>query len=234
MIETPEERTHRLNANRGNGVLQSSQFGHALIAEPTAVLVLPEAPYWDNGGSKHGVAVVESPVSDRERNYALVFDTDGGYINVEPFEFGIAAPGAEFNFNADRDRLFIGTEDDPTADTLHVQYCFAADVDYLSAVVEDVDEDTLKAVEASVLAALQEEFGEGIAVEYSSGGERWDDVSVMYSTRYPAQRELDGRLNAFTSNIMFGLEENEKYLKVRDGRGEQIIWDALREHGVEL
>jgi hypothetical protein len=230
MKETPAERNQRLDDNRENG-----RFGTSRQAEQDKTLVLPEAPYWDNGGSQEGVTVIESPVSDRERNYSLTFN-NGGYITVNPFMFGIESPETSGQYSGDRDSLFIGAGFDVSkGDALQVQFCYAADSEDLASEVEDLNAEELSALEKTIVDDLKAEFGDSVVIEFSSGGDRWDDVQVMYNTSYPgAERGLDGRLNAFTSNIMAVLEVDDQYLKVRNGFGETIIYNALQKHSVSV
>jgi hypothetical protein len=105
----------------------------------------------------------------------------------------------------------------------------------LASEVEDLSTDELSALEKTIVEDLKAEFGDSVVIEFSSGGDRWDDVQVMYNTSYlGSQRGLDGRLNAFTSNIMAALEVDDQYLKVRNGVGETIIYNALQKHSVSV
>jgi hypothetical protein len=224
---------------QGAPASQGGQFRGHEKTEAVTVLDKPRHPlgvdgYWQNGGQGSGVDIVESPVSDRDRNYSITFD-DGGYVTVNPFEFGIEEPGGEAN---DLDRLFIGMHD-TEPDTIQTQFVMAIDSEYFEGVFEGQTDEQMEALEAEVLAAVRKQVGDDtVTMEFSTGGERWDDVGIHFNKNFGpedpiATREADGRLSVFTSNLMHSLESEEAYIKIRNGYGMAAVFQTMNAHGLK-
>ncbi len=195
--------------------------------------LLPEVPYWAAGGPAHNVGIIESPVSDRDRNYSLTF-APGGYLVVNPLEFGIAHPDS--GSLSDRDRLYVGAVDEQPG-TLQLQFSTPIDEDafdepgYLAAAVSDLGDDELADIEHQILDAVHEQLGPECQIQFSSGGDRWDDLEILFTTEHetdPAQSTHAGHISAFTSNLMAELEDNPTYRRVLAGAGTGIFNDILQ------
>jgi hypothetical protein len=216
-----------------------TQFAAHTRSEPAETglgKLLGESPEWVNGGQGTKLTIVESPVSDRERNYWVELQPYG-YLNVNPTEFGIFDPDGPA-YSGDRDSLYIGTENYALDGRLQVQYVAAdSDMEFMES-VEDLDDEQLQELETAVLHALRTEFGDDVDVEFTTSVERWADVSVMYNrvfTDENAVHEFDektGNVAFYTSNVMATLEQDEKYRALRDGDGIQVIRDVLRDRGL--
>lgn len=221
---------------RGGNGPDRTQFGEHERRDGDNVALIGENANWVNGGQGDRVTVVESTVSDRDRNYWVQFEADGGYINVNPFEFGIEDP--DFQSTSDGDRLYVGTENYRGENRLQVQFASADDPyesEYMGAVA-DLDDETVNDLENEILNRLRFNFGEDIDVQFASGGDRWDDIQVFYNKVYDDTTggfENDrGKISFFTSNLMADLESDETYRSIRNGAGLGIVAEVLAENNL--
>jgi len=229
--------TNPLEVRQPGGRPAGGQYAARERSESNAILSSPlhqlgEDSEWKNGGQGHGISIVESPISDRERNYWISFESAANrtsYINVSPVEFGIEHP--ELGQSNDNDRLYIGTENSRGDGTLEVQYSADVDTDsYAEEIMELEAEGELEEFETEILNALRKETGdENIDIQFSSGGETWDDVAVLYNHKIVDELPIhdinpDGSIEASTSNLMAHLEGSAAYNQVVHGRiGDDIV-----------
>tara|TARA_R110002051_G_scaffold314950_5_gene392679 strand:+ start:10341 stop:11060 length:720 start_codon:yes stop_codon:yes gene_type:complete len=232
-----------VEARQPAGRPTGGQFAARERSESEAILNSPlvelgEFGQWKNGGQASGASIIESPVSDREHNYWLCLESGAnrsGYINVCPSEFGVEHP--ELGLGNANDRLYVGTENIRGQGGLEMQYCAASDVEeYAEQVMELEANNELDAFESKILKALREETGDdNLDIIFSSGGEAWDDVSVIYNSQVVDMAPIhtvnpDGSIEASTSNLMAHLESKPAYHQVVHGRiGDAVIQRLMAE-----
>jgi hypothetical protein len=232
---------------RGANPDNTGQFSETTKSTPSFTVVagfkrdnvVGEAPEWRNGGMATGVEVIESPVSDRDRNYHLTFDVLGGYVFVNPAEFGIEDPESDCDDWQQLDRLYISREIGGADGVLETQFESAVRDTEFTELLSDVSEEQMAAIEAEVRQELRAQLSDGVDVDFSSNGERWDDVRVLYSKTFdaeqsPATVDNDGRTSVTTSNLMPSLEEDATYVRVRAGAGDTIIRQVLARHDIDV
>lgn len=202
--------------------------------------VLGEAPDWFGGGSTVGVQVIESPVSDRERNYHLTFDEPrGGFVFVSPSQFGIEDPERESDDEFDVDRLTVSRQTGEVPGVLFTRFDAAVRDIGFTELLEDVSGEELTAIESEIRQELRAVIGRGTDAIFGSELDRWADVQVLYTKIFPADGspatiDPDGRTSVTTSNLMVDLEDDDGYLKVRGGVGDRIIFSVLERHGIDV
>lgn len=199
---------------------------------------LGEGAYWANGGQATDVRMIESPISDREHNYHVSIPSTGGHFHVNPWEFGISDP--EGAFSDDTDRLYVGVSADSASGVLETQFTTQVDSDYFDGIFDDVSDERRTRVEEEIRSRITEKFGPKTLIEYSTGGEPWDDVSVMYNKNYAADGSQvvtfddKGTAQFTTSNLMFDLEEDAGYRAVLDGQVNAVVFQTLRDNGIDF
>lgn len=162
---------------------------------------------WQNGGQAEGVTIAEAPsVDDRPKNFSVTFENNGNF-NVSPSEFGISRDTEEL------DRLWASWDADDRV--LSTQFC--AFVDSGNFDFEDLEDDELADIESDIAAELKRDLGNGVDIEFSTGGDRWDDMSVMVTREISTENlvfDAEGRPTITTSSLMSVLEDDSVYQKI--------------------
>jgi hypothetical protein len=230
MSETTEVRQPSGQPSGGQYAERTREESEAILNSP--LIQLGEGSDWKNGGLGRGVSIIESPISDRERNYFLCFESRvnrHSSIYVSPVEFGIEHP--ELGQGNDDDRIYIGTEDCRGMDTLDVQYLAAVDVSrYADQIMELEDEGKLSEFETEILIALRAETGDpNTDVRFFDDGITWSRVTVIHNHKIVDELPIhsinpDGSIEVTTSNLMSSLEDSPVYQKiVHDRIGDSVL-----------
>lgn len=164
-----------------------------------------------------GPAVVESPVSDRDRNFWVRLD-EGQEATFEIATDGIGEPGRPWN----DDTLSLKNEGGKLVSTFTV---FDDNISgELDAVFEELDSATADELRGNLTRDIAEHTGGRGRIVFGDAGIELQDVTA---------HDFDEDGGAYTSNVMGSLERDSAYIYLRDGYYLPTVVAAMASYGYD-
>jgi hypothetical protein len=187
------------------------------------------------GVTATGATVMESSVSDREKNYWVQLDDYPANVRFRPTAAGLTDPDRAEPFG--HHKLIVRAEAEGELDVTRVNLAY--DAQDIHDAVAGLGSSELDLLQEKVIATFKERYGDKVVPMFNltntqiAGFERgrWDGAGVKYRAHYSEDdavlnEERDGTVGFYTSNLLADLEQDEAYQDVVYGRALDIIREA--------